>query len=167
MCLKSGGSDSKEISEKVKIKTEIFFTPPPQLFNSRSWTSAAGSAPLPDVMESNNDGDDDDENGIPIPKTRSSAHTHQTRSGSSKPGSGPSSFRSRTMSASSAASTLRRGRSRFRKNYNVLKSVEVKGEKSFVLQTEGKCYTYTAEDCVVAHRWVQEIKNIPVPLPET
>src|SRR5258708_14243736 len=141
ICLKTvvkGGTDTMEITEKVKIKTEIFFTPPKQLTNSNSWTSMTGTATLPDVIESNNGDDEDDEDdGIPIPRAGTSKHTHQTRSGSSKPGSGPSSFRSRTMSASSAASMIRRGRSRFRRNSNVLKSVGVKGEKSFVVQTVG------------------------------
>ena len=141
ICLKTvmkGGLDLREITERVKIKTEIFFTPPKQLSNSNSWTSMAGTAALPDVIESNNGDDEDDEDdGISIPGAGTSKHTHQTRSGSSKPGSGPSSFRSRTMSASSAASMIKRGRSRFRRDSNVLKSVGLKGEKSFVMQTVG------------------------------
>lgn len=41
-----------------------------------------------------------------------------------------------------------------------IQSVETKGEKSFVVQTMSKAYTYVAENSEEAVRWVQQIKAV-------
>jgi len=71
----------------------------------------------------------------------------------------PSRSRTRTRTMSSSTGKRPAGV----KEVDLLKSVEGKGDRSFVIQTDGKLYTYIADDQALASRWVREIKAINAP----
>jgi hypothetical protein len=127
LCLKTvTPSVDGSVKEHMKIKSEVCFAPT-RLPSPASWSATAGP-----ILEA--------AGGIGNGNTRLSAVTKAALS-TSLPSTSTVAERSRTISSSTGIT--RRGRSVQRRDSNVLRSVEVKGDRSFVVQTVGFMYYST------------------------
>ncbi|KAG8957048.1 hypothetical protein FRC03_010586 [Tulasnella sp. 419] len=73
-----------------------------------------------------------------------------------RPSEHPVKTRSRVLSSSST----RGHASSLSTPNNLVENVELKGDKTFVVRTRSKQYTYIAEDAAQAARWVKEIEEV-------